>query len=125
PNHKCAAIPFLPNSRGYMKARYQKQPINATLESVDQVVACVRRQPRPQPHTATGWRPYGWLIIPLFLLALMQPRVAHAAPRVQTNPGTSPQLYLLPQGANNNVEVTSHIAILRVIDDANGPQLGV
>lgn len=64
------------------------------------------------------------------LLVLAAPQVAHAAPNhaphSQSNPGTSPQLYLLPRdAANNNVEVESHIATLRVVDDAAGPLLTV
>lgn len=62
----------------------------------------------------------------LLILAFAQPQPAHAAPRAQTNPGTSPQLYLLPRQANNNVVIVdSHIATLRVIDDASGPLLNV
>jgi hypothetical protein len=62
----------------------------------------------------------------LVLLALTQPAPAHAAPRSQNNPGTSPQLYLLPRDAANNVVVVdSHIATLRVVDDAAGPFLNV
>ena len=64
------------------------------------------------------------------LLMLAQPHVAQAsppmAPHSQSNPDTSPQLYLLPRdAANNNVEVESHIATLRVVDDAAGPLLTV
>jgi hypothetical protein len=71
-------------------------------------------------------RVVAWLLVGLFMLALAQPRPAHAAPRLQSNPGTSPQLYLLPRdAANNNVIVDTHIATLRVVDDAAGPQLNV
>jgi hypothetical protein len=52
-------------------------------------------------------------------LAAARPNLAHAAPLTQSNPGTSPQLYLLPrEAANNIVVVDSHIATLRVVDDA-------
>ncbi len=66
------------------------------------------------------------LVVLLLLLTLAQPQIAHAAPLTQSNPGTSPQLYLLPRdAANNNVVVDSHIAKLRVVDDAAGPFLNV
>jgi hypothetical protein len=66
------------------------------------------------------------LVVLLVLLALAQPRTAQAAPLAQSNPGTSPQLYLLPRDpANSNVVVDSHIATLRLLDDAAGPLLAV
>ncbi|MCC6457597.1 MAG: hypothetical protein IT328_21755 [Caldilineaceae bacterium] len=72
---------------------------------------------------------WGWLAALLFLLAFVQPHVAQAAPLSQNNPGTSPQLYLLPRDlANSNVVVDSHIATLRVSDaggDTAGPTLTV
>lgn len=73
------------------------------------------------------WRAWPLLcLIVVFLLSLTAPQSTHAAPRAQSNPGTSPQLYLLPRdSATNNVIVDTHIANLTVIDDASGPLLDV
>ena len=72
-----------------------------------------------------GYR-YGWLFAALIVFLLAQVHPAQAAPRGQSNPGTSPQLYLLPREGNGaNVVVDSHIAPLRVVDDASGPLLNV
>lgn len=56
------------------------------------------------------------------LLTLLFTAPAHA----QSNPGTSPQLYLLPQNpAASAVSVETHIATLRVLDDPAGPLVSV
>lgn len=68
---------------------------------------------------------WGGLIAALLLLAFAQPQVVQAAPLAQSNPGASPQLYLLPREANDDVAVDTHIATLRVIDDSAGPLLHV
>lgn len=68
------------------------------------------------------------LLLGLLLLGMAQP--AHAAPpgapAPQTVPGASPQRYLLPLNpASNDVVLETHIANLRVVDDANGPYVVV
>jgi hypothetical protein len=68
----------------------------------------------------------GWPILLALFTLIATFESAFAAPLAQSNPGTSPQLYLLPRDAANNIVIVdSHIATLRVIDDASGPQLSV
>lgn len=68
----------------------------------------------------------GLLLAILLILGFWHLPVAHAAPQSQSNPGTSPQLYLLPRdAANNNVVVDTHLVTLHVIDDPAGLQLQV
>ena len=74
---------------------------------------------------AWGLHICGWWVVLLVALAISQPQSVHAAPVAQSNPGTSPQLYLLPRDGNTNISVDTHIATLRVINDGAGPLLTV
>ena len=105
---------------------------DATLaeDTAGQKFKKVRPMPPATYPAFPGARLRGTLLLGALLFAallmLVAPPMAHAAPHSQSNPGTSPQLYLLPRdAANNNVEVESHIATLRVVDDAAGPLLTV
>ena len=74
---------------------------------------------------AWGLHICGWWVVLLVALAISLPQSVHAAPSAQSNPGTSPQLYLLPRDGNTNISVDTHIATLRVINDGAGPLLTV
>lgn len=84
------------------------------------------------PHSRTRLRlVWRWLLALLFLLGMLpiaQPAQASdlGAPAAQVVAGASPQRYLLPlDPATSNVALETHIANLRVVDDANGPYVVV
>lgn len=84
---------------------------------------------RRQPLVRAGWL---LLLALLITVSTTRPLLASApgaplkAPSVQVVAGASPQRYLLPlEPATSDVVLETHIANLRVVDDANGPYVMV
>ncbi len=92
-------------------------------DTVGQNISYLNRSHTSSVTALPDWR---WLVALFVLLAIAQPQRLQAAPRAQSNPGTSPQLYLLPRDpGNSNVSADTHIVTLRVVDDASGLLLTV